>query len=68
MAAVAATAITDQSEKWPSFASTAAVINAVSPGTGTPADSIATAAKSRMSPYWVSRCDTRSECRRRRMR
>ena len=53
IAATAATTITATIEKWCAWlgcASSAAAISAVSPGSGTPADSTATSRKSSASP------------------
>src|SRR3954471_23867696 len=60
IAAAAATTITWMSDQWSysGRARNAAVISAVSPGIGTPADSIATAAKSSTRPYCTRRSVT----------
>src|SRR6478735_5145066 len=60
IAAAAATTITEMSDQWwySGRAKNAAVISAVSPGIGTPADSIATAANSSTRPYCRSRLVT----------
>ena len=62
IAAAAATTITEMSDQWwySGRAKNAAVISAVSPGIGTPADSIATIANSSTRPYCRSRLVTRA--------